>query len=105
MTSGMNFDQTNNGPISVVGGHAADWVFSDRIVDGAGHAVSGNFLDQGACLQSRGSAACIGKLREVLVYQPASRYWAFQWYEMAIFLGLAIICGAFCFWWMRRRIS
>jgi len=89
----------------VVGGHAGDWVFSDRIVDGAGHAVGGNFLDQGACLQSRGSAACTGRLREVLVYQPASRYWAFQSYEMAIFLGLAVICGAFCVWWMRRRIS
>jgi hypothetical protein len=41
----------------------------------------------------------------VLVYQPASRYWAFQSYETAIFLGLAVILGAFCFWWMRRRLS
>jgi hypothetical protein len=105
MTSGMGFNQANNGPLSVTGGHAGAWVFSDRIVDRAGHAVGGNFLSQGACLQSRASAACIGKLREVLVYQPASRYWAFQSYEMAIFLGLAVICGAFCFWWVRRRIS
>lgn len=74
MTSGMGFNQTNNGPLSVTGGHAGAWVFSDRIVDGAGHAVDGSFLSQGACLQSRSSAACIGKLREVLVYQPASRY-------------------------------
>jgi hypothetical protein len=56
-------------------------------------------------MTNRGAAACIGKLREVLVYQPASRYWAFQGYEMAIFLGLAVIFAAFCFWWMRRRIS
>jgi hypothetical protein len=105
MTSGMGFNQTNNGPISVTGGHSGAWVFSDRIVDKAGHAVGGNFLSQGACLQNRAAAACIGKLREVLVYQPASRYWAFQGYEMAIFLGLAVILGAFCFWWMRRRIS
>jgi hypothetical protein len=105
MTAGMGFNQTNNEPISVTGGHSGAWVFSDRIVDKAGHAVGGNFLSQGACLQNRAAAACIGKLREVLVYQPASRYWAFQWYEMAIFLGLAVILGAFCFWWMRRRIS
>jgi hypothetical protein len=105
MSSGMGFNQTNNGPLSVTGGHAGAWVFSDRIVDSAGHAVGGNFLSQGACVQSRSSVACIGKLREVLVYQPASRYWAFQSYEMAIFLGLAVICGAFCFWWMRRRVS
>lgn len=105
MTSGMNFNQTNNGPLSVIGGHPGDWVFSDQIVDKAGHAVSGNFLSQGACLHSRGSAACIGKLREVLVYQPASRYWTFQWYEMALFLGLALIFSGICFWWIRRRIS
>jgi hypothetical protein len=105
MTSGMGFDQTNNGPLTVIGGHPGDWVFSDRIINQAGHAVSGRFLGQGACLQSRSSAACIGKLREVLVYQPASRYWAFQSYETAIFLGLAVILGAFCFWWMRGRIS
>jgi hypothetical protein len=105
LTSGMGFNQTNNGPISVSGGHSGAWVFSDRIVDQAGHAVGGNFLTQGACLQDRAAAACIGKLREVLVYQPANRYWAFQGYEMAIFVGLAVAMGVFCFWWMRSRIS
>jgi hypothetical protein len=105
LTSGMGFNQTNNGPISVTGGHAGAWVFSDRIVDAAGHAVGGNFLSQGACRQNRAAPACIGQLREVLVYQPAGRYWGFQVDEMAIFLGLAVILGAFCFWWMRRRIS
>jgi hypothetical protein len=89
----------------LTGGHPGAWVFSDRIVDQVGHAVGGNFLSQGACLQSRGSAACIGKLREVLVYQPASRYWTFQWYEMAIVLGLALLLSGFCLWWVRRRVA
>jgi hypothetical protein len=50
---------------------------------------------------------CVTQLRihELLTYQPASRYWAFQWYEMAIFLGFAVILGGFCFWWSRRRRS
>lgn len=105
MTAGMTYIQTNNGPLGVIGAKPGAWVFSDQIVDTSGRTVTGNFLGRGACLQSRGSAACIGKLREVLVYQPASRYWAFQWYEMAIYLGLAVALGALCFWWIRRRTS
>jgi len=42
-------------------------------------------------------------LRQPVTYQPASRYWAFQWYETAIFLGLAVILAGICFWQIRRR--
>jgi hypothetical protein len=44
-------------------------------------------------------------LRDVLTYQPASRYWAFQWYETAIFLALALALAGFSFWWVRRRLT
>jgi hypothetical protein len=48
---------------------------------------------------------CADKLgiREILHYQPAGRYWAFQWYETAIFIGLALGLVGFCFWWIRSR--
>ena len=38
---------------------------------------------------SRPCQASIGglHLRQLVTYQPASRYWAFQWYETAIFLA------------------
>ena len=32
MTSGMEFNQTNNGPLSVMGAKPGAWVFSDRLV-------------------------------------------------------------------------
>jgi hypothetical protein len=50
---------------------------------------------------------CVNKLhiRQVLTYQPLSRYWAFQWYETALFLGLAFVLAGLCFWWIRRRLS
>jgi hypothetical protein len=49
---------------------------------------------------------CVDKLRirEVLTYQPINRYWPFQIYETAIFVGLAVGLAGFCFWWVRRRL-
>jgi hypothetical protein len=44
-------------------------------------------------------------LRTVVVYQPASRFWALQWYEAAIYLALALALARFCVWWVRRRVS
>ena len=50
---------------------------------------------------------CVSRLRirELLTYQPASRFWPFQWYELAIFLGLALALAGLCFWWVRRRLA
>jgi hypothetical protein len=39
---------------------------------------------------------------EVVSYQPASRYWPLQWYELAIFLGLALALAALSVWRIRR---
>jgi hypothetical protein len=45
------------------------------------------------------------RFHEVVTYQPASRYWTFQWYELAIFLGAALILAGASIWWARRRLS
>ena len=44
-------------------------------------------------------------IREVLTYQPASRYWAFQWSETAIFVALALALVGVSFWSLRRRFA
>jgi ABC-type transport system involved in multi-copper enzyme maturation permease subunit len=44
-------------------------------------------------------------LRDVLSYQPASRYWSFQWYEMSIFIVLALALIGFTWWWVRRHLT
>jgi hypothetical protein len=46
------------------------------------------------CLASHG-------IREAITYQPASRYWPFQWAETAIYLTLALTLTGYCF----RRLS
>lgn len=42
---------------------------------------------------------------EVVAYQPASRYWAFQWFELAIFLGAALVLGGLCLWRVPRHLA
>ena len=56
---------------------------------------------------NRAAQECITRLqvRQVLTYQPTSRYWPLQWYELAIFAGLALVLAGFCFWWVRRRFA
>jgi hypothetical protein len=55
----------------------------------------------------RAAARCVASfhLRAVLTYQPASRYWPFQWYEAGLFLVLALGLVGFTFWWVRRRLT
>jgi hypothetical protein len=93
-------------------------------VDGAGQVVDAlpASLATGACAlrlrgreaPARGRAqappvpgtcfAAISQLgyRQQVTYQPASRFWAFQWYETAIFVGLALALAGFSFRWIRR---
>jgi hypothetical protein len=52
-------------------------------------------------------ADCLSKadLRVAISYQPASRYWDFQWYETGLFLVLTIGLGGFTAWWLRRKFA
>jgi hypothetical protein len=96
------------------------WVYSDRIVDKAGHASTSQFLHTflvkfcpSISRVGPGNPdafqACVAKLsarfHETVTYQPASRYWTFQSYETAIFLALAVILTGISFWWIRRRVT
>jgi hypothetical protein len=109
------------------------WIYSTQLVDKAGHAITAQFLQNAcpalvAGPSGGGSAGGLGsggshthasaaagkalencatkvavKFHEVVTYQPASRYWAFQWYEVAIFLSAALLLAGACFWQVRRR--
>jgi len=95
------------------------WVYSNLIIDKAGQPPTTQFLEHacpsiGAGRQPGPQSqpayqACVAKVaakfHEAVTYQPASRYWAFQWYETAIFVGLALILTGFSFWWIRRRLT
>jgi hypothetical protein len=84
------------------------WILANQTIDPAGHLFTGPATN--ACLNQSLKAcnASVARLhlRQVLTYQPASRYWGFQWYETGIFLALALALIWFCFWQVsRRRLS
>ena len=106
------------------------WVYSDRIVDSAGHAVTRQALHAflhracpgivapprqvpaGTTAHAGNPAAfndCVAKLsarfHETVTYQPAGRFWTFQSFETATYLGLALILTGISFWWVRRRLT
>ncbi|HEY1761793.1 MAG TPA: hypothetical protein VGG17_04280 [Acidimicrobiales bacterium] len=50
-------------------------------------------------------AKCVNSfhLHEVVSYQPAGRYWSFQWYELGSYVVLSALLASFSIWWIRRR--
>ncbi len=77
-----------------------DWIISVRLTT-----LSPVFgTERAGCGKDAAYEQCM-HLRVVEVYQPASRYWAFQWRETGIYLALAVALAGFCFWWVRRRLS
>jgi hypothetical protein len=84
------------------------WIGSSSVTTAAGSTSLGP--PPSGCGENstyRACTAAIGRLhlRQVLVYQPGSRFWALQWYETAIYLALALALAGFCVWWVRRRVS
>jgi hypothetical protein len=42
-------------------------------------------------------------LQSVFTYQPGSRFWMFQWYELGSYVVLSALLAAVSVWWVRRR--
>jgi len=129
--SGLGFEPSSVGdtfvadPPSIPNG----LVISSQVVDKSGHIATDQALHRflvNACpnivnppaapsgaTRAPASAGnfndCISHLSTqfhlAVTFQPASRYWDFQWYETAIFLGLALILVGFCFWWIKGHFN
>jgi ABC-type transport system involved in multi-copper enzyme maturation permease subunit len=60
--------------------------------------------------QTQPMANCFQRLadegyRQVITYQPASRFWGLQWREAGLFLVLALALTGFSFWRIRRDLT
>jgi hypothetical protein len=39
------------------------------------------------------------------IYQPANRFWPFQWIETGIYLAISVLALGVTVWWVRRRLN
>ena len=95
------------------------WVYSTTVVDKAGHAPTSHYLFRACPVLKQLSKpqlpsaaqlqACLTRLTStfhtVLAYQPANRFWPFQWAEMGLFLVAALALCGFTHLWLRRRYA
>jgi ABC-2 family transporter protein len=106
---GFNDSSFNLGTENLPGQPGA-WLLSSGAVNAAGQATS---TTPAACTArsmrngNPGFLDCLAShdIREAVSYQPASRYWAFEWTETAIYLALALALSGYCFWRLSRRLS
>jgi hypothetical protein len=83
------------------------WSISQQTLNAAGHPVTPPAWlinctprDQARCLAR---FADLG-YRQLVTYQPASRFWTIQYGETAIYLLLAVALACSCAWWLHQRL-
>ncbi len=102
----------NTEPLSPTAVTRADWTLDFNFVDQSGHTMN-NFTVFSTCASGTGPAAKLNVFQCVqahgwlisTVYQPASRFWQFQFTEAAIYFTLSVALIAFTFWFTHRRIA
>jgi hypothetical protein len=79
------------------------WILTDSIVTASGRVFTLPYVPacQTGTQQQCDAFLARQQLRQHVVYQPASRYWLFQWYEAAIWLLLSAALAALCLWRVR----
>jgi len=88
------------------------WSLSSKseVFDASGKPVPGLTLSHCISPGDNGpkvDGACLSKLNAHFDYtfQPAHRYWTFQWIELSIFVVLSALVAGLGFWWIRKRPS
>lgn len=85
------------------------WMLSSRVplLDSSGNQVVRDQIHSCFKGDMRQDIACIAQLdlHYVVRYQPADRYWTFQWLEFGGYLLMGGLLAAFAFWRIRRGLS
>jgi hypothetical protein len=102
---GISIDQGNQMTLFPFSAKPDSWVLSDQALNSAGKPFTGPATQ--ACLggnqQSCNAWLNAQHLRQLVLYQPASRFWPLQGYETAIFLVVAVALALICSVRISRR--
>lgn len=110
-TSGSSFlndmPAIDTGHLTVAGGQPGAWITSQQTINASGRPASPSWM---ANCQPQQLNACVTRLshlgyRQLVTYQPASRFWPLQLEETVIYLVLALALAGLCIWQVRRRLS
>ena len=81
-----------------------DWIVSQGYVDAQGNKHVGLV----GCTTNQSLAQCFranGAQAIYVSYQPADRFWTFQWIESGIYLGFSALALGASVWLVRRRLN
>jgi hypothetical protein len=86
---------------------SGSWTMRQTIADASGHATNGRIPVPAGCDpgSKRGALDCLHRsgFQQIVKYQPASRYWHFQWAEAVIYLLLAAMLVTIAVTYTLRR--
>jgi hypothetical protein len=96
-----NFDQ---GPAPITLGRE-DWQVGSGFLDPQGNRTNGIRCNLATATGPFQCAKAEGYRGNYLAYQPANRFWTFQWIETTIYLAISAQAVAVTVWLVRRRLS
>jgi hypothetical protein len=108
LSSGTGIHASPDG-VAIIYSPPGAWILGNEqvLVTAAGDPVSEEAFQRCMTGSPGGDQSCVDamNLHFTMTYQPANRYWTFQWMEFGGYLLLAGAAAGFLFWRIRRGIS
>jgi hypothetical protein len=82
-----------------------DWPLGSGILDPHGNRTTGIFCNKPPPTNILQCAQDEGYRGNYLAYQPADRFWTFQWIETGIYLAISLLALGVTVWIVRRRLE
>jgi hypothetical protein len=82
-----------------------DWNLGSGFLDPQGNRTDGIFCSEPHPTGPLQCAKDEGYRGNYLAYQPADRFWTFQWIESGIYVAISILALGVTVWWVRKRLT